>query len=66
MVVPEKHLLSFHRITGYFTKKRAGFSPALTPYSFKYKPHREDFQRLQKGCYKHLVAGRCFSTLYLL
>lgn len=45
MVVSEKHLLSFDRITGHFTEKRAGFSPALAPYGFKYIPHGEDFQK---------------------
>lgn len=55
MVGSEKHLLSFHRITGHFIEKRAVFSPA--PTTSKFRPHREDFQWLQKGCCKHLVAG---------
>ena len=43
MAVSEKRLLSFQRITGHFTEKGAGFSPALAPYNFKYVPHGEDF-----------------------
>lgn len=49
MVVSEKHLLSFYRITGNFTKKRAGFSPVPAPCSFKYMPHGEDFQKTTEG-----------------